>query len=167
MVILRARPGKDGRKPPSWWRTPLLRQSGLLVGGEPYLILSHHDREQWHIPHDCHNSWSRVTCHTYHTHTFSSMKAAVLGVSLLLAAQSALAFPTDQVILSTDRFPKLPEYHNYVDEFLSDAKKAILKGKKDLEKWIHRGRQFIKENGLLCEYYVACSCTLSTHSFVW
>ncbi|KAG5639177.1 hypothetical protein H0H81_006081 [Sphagnurus paluster] len=36
-------------------------------------------------------------------------------------------------------------------EFLSDAKKAILKGKHNMQKWFHDGKEFIKQNGLLYE----------------
>jgi len=36
-------------------------------------------------------------------------------------------------------------------EFLTDAKKAILKGKHNMQKWFHNGREFIKQNGLLYE----------------
>jgi cathepsin A (carboxypeptidase C) len=39
-----------------------------------------------------------------------------------------------------------------VNEWLDDAKKAILKGKKNLEKWYHGGKEFIKQNGLLCRF---------------
>ena len=37
-------------------------------------------------------------------------------------------------------------------EFLSDAEKVILKGKKNMEKWYHDGKEFIKQNDLLCAY---------------
>jgi len=35
-------------------------------------------------------------------------------------------------------------------EFLSDAKKAILRGKNEMQKWFHQGKEYIKQNGLLC-----------------
>jgi cathepsin A (carboxypeptidase C) len=35
-------------------------------------------------------------------------------------------------------------------EWLDDGKKAILAGKKNLETWFHEGREYIKQNGLLC-----------------
>ncbi|KAF8894827.1 carboxypeptidase C [Infundibulicybe gibba] len=34
---------------------------------------------------------------------------------------------------------------------LSDAKQAILKGKQDMQRWFHEGKEFIKQNGLLYE----------------
>ncbi|KIK04018.1 hypothetical protein K443DRAFT_676325 [Laccaria amethystina LaAM-08-1] len=40
---------------------------------------------------------------------------------------------------------------NDVLEFLSDTEKAILKGKKNMEKWYHDGKEFIKQNDLLYE----------------
>lgn len=36
-------------------------------------------------------------------------------------------------------------------EYLSDAEKVILKGKKNMEKWYHDGKEFIKQNDLLYE----------------
>lgn len=36
-------------------------------------------------------------------------------------------------------------------DFLSDSKQAILDGKQDLDKWMHDGKEFIKQNHLLCE----------------
>ena len=43
---------------------------------------------------------------------------------------------------------------DYAAEFLTDAKKAILKGKQNMQKWFHDGKEFIKQNGLLCLYFV-------------
>ena len=40
------------------------------------------------------------------------------------------------------------------EEFLTDAKKAILKGKTNMQKWFHDGKEFIKQHGLLCPYFV-------------
>lgn len=36
-------------------------------------------------------------------------------------------------------------------ELLTDAKKAILKGKTNMQKWFHDGKEFIKQHGLLYE----------------
>ena len=38
-----------------------------------------------------------------------------------------------------------------VMECMDDAKKAILKGKENLEKWYHEGNEYIKQDELLCE----------------
>ena len=42
-------------------------------------------------------------------------------------------------------------FYDSTTELLNDAKKAILKGKKNMQKWFHDGREYIKQNGLLCE----------------
>jgi len=44
------------------------------------------------------------------------------------------------------------EFHDVATEWLDDAKKAILKGKKNLEKWYHKGREYIKQDNLLYEF---------------
>ncbi|KAH9474506.1 hypothetical protein JR316_0012966 [Psilocybe cubensis] len=44
------------------------------------------------------------------------------------------------------------EFLDVASEWLDDAKKAILKGKKNLDKWFHDGREFIKRDNLLYEY---------------
>ncbi|KAH9483643.1 Carboxypeptidase Y-like protein A [Psilocybe cubensis] len=44
------------------------------------------------------------------------------------------------------------EFLDVASEWLDDAKKAILKGKKNLDKWFHDGREFIKQDNLLYEY---------------
>ena len=36
-------------------------------------------------------------------------------------------------------------------EWIDDAKKTILKGKEDMERWYHEGREYIKQNNLLCK----------------
>jgi len=36
-------------------------------------------------------------------------------------------------------------------QWLDDARKAILKEKKNLEKWFYKGRQYIKQDNLLCK----------------
>ena len=36
-------------------------------------------------------------------------------------------------------------------EWMDDAKKAILRGKENLERWYHEGTEYIKQDNLLCE----------------
>jgi cathepsin A (carboxypeptidase C) len=85
---------------------------------------------------------------------------AFISFSLLVAAS----------LIPTYALPPLPDYgiqislvlrpppsisnnvFNDVSEFLSDTEKAILKGKKNMEKWYHDGKEFIKQNDLLCAY---------------
>lgn len=39
---------------------------------------------------------------------------------------------------------------NPLNDWLDTAKHEILSGKKNLEKWFYKGRQYIKQNNLLC-----------------
>ena len=75
---------------------------------------------------------------------------SVLGALLLLGTQS-LAFPAEQFVLSSANHFGGSISHT-AELFLDDAKKAVLQGKEEMEKWIHNGKEFIKANGLLCEY---------------
>jgi cathepsin A (carboxypeptidase C) len=43
------------------------------------------------------------------------------------------------------------EFRDATSEWLDDAKQAILMGKKNMEKWFHDGREYIKQDNLLCE----------------
>ncbi|KAG6909590.1 hypothetical protein DXG01_016629 [Tephrocybe rancida] len=87
-------------------------------------------------------------------------------VSLLLvpclfaSLQGVLGSPTqdhDQVVLGgSSKLPTggLRNWESSLEsatDFLSDAKKAILKGKHNLEKWYHNGKEYVKQNGLLYE----------------
>ncbi|PPQ66021.1 hypothetical protein CVT26_010777 [Gymnopilus dilepis] len=44
------------------------------------------------------------------------------------------------------------QFVDVATEWLDDAKKAILNGKKNLEKWYHNGREYIKQDNLLYEF---------------
>ncbi|KIM49641.1 hypothetical protein M413DRAFT_438816 [Hebeloma cylindrosporum] len=44
------------------------------------------------------------------------------------------------------------EFRDAASEWLDDAKKAILKGKKNMEKWFHDGKEYIKQDNLLYEF---------------
>ncbi|KAH0584572.1 hypothetical protein H2248_010105 [Termitomyces sp. 'cryptogamus'] len=92
------------------------------------------------------------------TITVSLLLISCLSVSL----QRVLAIPAQdsaQVVLGDNRkqptlvggFPDLESGLESVSGFLSDAKKAILKEKHNLEKWFHDGREYIKQHGLLYE----------------
>jgi cathepsin A (carboxypeptidase C) len=75
----------------------------------------------------------------------------------LLHLSASLASPTEQIVfglggLSRDQQPSSGDAYHVVNEWLDDAKKAILKGKKNLDKWYHGGKEFIKQNGLLCRF---------------
>ncbi len=70
----------------------------------------------------------------------------------LLSLPIALASPTEQIPLGDVRVPtEYSSAKNVADQFLSDAKKAILKGKENMQNWYHDGKEYIKQNNLLCE----------------
>ncbi|KAJ6614660.1 carboxypeptidase C [Mycena sp. CBHHK59/15] len=80
------------------------------------------------------------------------MKALTI-ILPLLSFPTSFASPTgEQIVLGgTSRVPGLSDGVYAVNEWLGDAKKAILNGKKEMEKWYHDGKEFIKQNGLLYE----------------
>lgn len=43
------------------------------------------------------------------------------------------------------------KFQGMASEWIDDAKKAILKGKENLERWYHEGKEYIKQDNLLCE----------------
>jgi len=51
------------------------------------------------------------------------------------------------------------DFRDTASEWLDDAKKAILKGKKNMEKWFHNGREYIKQDDLLCECSLTFLCS--------
>ncbi|KAF9009563.1 carboxypeptidase C [Cyathus striatus] len=55
--------------------------------------------------------------------------------------------------IKTDRLASTVQYgEDFASHLLSDAKQAILKGKSDMQKWYHKGKEYIKQNGLLYEF---------------
>ncbi|KAF5372899.1 hypothetical protein D9758_001450 [Tetrapyrgos nigripes] len=81
------------------------------------------------------------------------MKPSSFCWLLPLISISALASPAEQVVLG-DVFKnvRLPtKFESTANKFLSDAKKAILFGKENMQKWYHDGREFIKQNDMLYE----------------
>ena len=86
--------------------------------------------------------------------------SSLLPLSLLLVSPlSSLAVPsyTDgQAVFSQKPLLGMSEdkFEGMAMEWLDDAKKAILKGKENLERWYHEGKEFIKQNNLLCENHM-------------
>lgn len=79
------------------------------------------------------------------------MKTSLL-VLPLLSLTTSLAFPTgEQVVLGNGNINIPERFQATAQDYLSDAKKAILKGKKNLDKWYHDGKEYIKQNELLCK----------------
>lgn len=84
------------------------------------------------------------------------MKAltSLVSISLLLCSSlSASAAPSDfDDALQTPFSFAEEHFRETAFEWLDDGKKAILAGKKNLETWFHEGREYIKQNGLLCTW---------------
>lgn len=77
-----------------------------------------------------------------------------LWVLPLLSLSSVFASP-EQVVLSDNFLIDKAALKSVANQFLSDAKKAILEGKKNLETWFHDGKEFVKQNELLCTCSIA------------
>lgn len=84
--------------------------------------------------------------------------SCLLAISISSTALHVLGSPApsvDQVVLSGLKaaFPSSEsKWDATSSDFLSDAKQVILKGKENMQKWYHDGKEFLKQNGLLCEY---------------
>lgn len=96
----------------------------------------------------------------------TTMKSHVSLLSLLPLA--TLAFPTgDQVVFKNGASQIQEQWsafgHSAMD-FLDETKRAILTGKKNMEKWYHDGSEYIKQNDLLCMLFLPALCTRSSIS---
>lgn len=74
------------------------------------------------------------------------------------ARQTVLEFGRAHSSLSSQHLPG-------ASEWLDEAKKVILKGKKNLEKWYYQGREYIKQDNLMCELFGAAQ--LRSHWTPW
>ena len=85
---------------------------------------------------------------------------SLLPLSLLLVSPlSSLAvpsYPDAQAVFNQKPLLGVSEdkFEGMAMEWLDDAKKAILKGKENLERWYHEGKEFIKQDNLLCENHM-------------
>lgn len=66
----------------------------------------------------------------------------ILGAPNPLDAQAVFGVPH-----STNNFE---DYSGIASHFLSEGKKAILKGKNNMETWYHDGKEYLKQDNLLC-----------------
>ena len=75
------------------------------------------------------------------------------GFWLLSLLPAVLANPApQQVTFSLNGHDN--NVRNVVDQYLDAGKKAILRGKKNLENWYHDGKEYIKQNDLLCAQFI-------------
>ncbi|KIK71004.1 hypothetical protein GYMLUDRAFT_33108 [Collybiopsis luxurians FD-317 M1] len=78
------------------------------------------------------------------------MKFWLLSVLPIVIAH----YTPEQYVLNGDRLSMdnpSTAVKNIADQFLSDAKKVVLQGKKNMQIWLHQGKEFIKQNDLLYE----------------
>ncbi|KAF7777651.1 hypothetical protein Agabi119p4_3723 [Agaricus bisporus var. burnettii] len=82
------------------------------------------------------------------------MKGALSLLALASLCRSfvyAAPHNEDQVVLGNIPFEMGSKIKTSVLDFIDDGKKEILKGKANMEKWLHAGKEFIKQDDLLYE----------------
>ena len=84
------------------------------------------------------------------------MKSLLPFVILCYSLVSAVPFNDAQVVL--DRVPSAQDIFKVtnglkhsVADYLQDSKKEILKGKVNMQKWMHAGKEYIMQDNLLCK----------------
>jgi cathepsin A (carboxypeptidase C) len=70
--------------------------------------------------------------------------------SLYCSVIYAAPYNEDQVVLGNIPFHMGSEIKHSVLDFIEDGKKEILKGKGNMQKWFHAGKEFIKQDDMLC-----------------
>ncbi|KAK7055152.1 Alpha/Beta hydrolase protein [Favolaschia claudopus] len=79
------------------------------------------------------------------------MKAALSLLSVFWGVQVIARSLEPQALFQVDENSLAGVSSNFAPQWLDASKQAILKGKKNLEKWYHDGREFVKQNELLYE----------------
>jgi len=83
----------------------------------------------------------------------SSLSSPVLGAPpALVINEPAEGFLNQRPFLGITG----DQFRGIASDWSSDAKKAILRGKNNLEKWYHDGREYIKQDNLLCTSWTFC-----------
>jgi hypothetical protein len=88
---------------------------------------------------------------------------AILATTSVFAAPPSFFDGAQQVVLGGAE----TKFKGIANQYLSEAKQAILKGKKELETWYHDGKEFIKQNNLLCEFVIGSCVVLVILLFTW
>lgn len=91
------------------------------------------------------------------------MKGALSLLALASLCRSfvyAAPHNEDQVVLSNIPFEMGSKIKTSVLDFIDDGKKEILKGKANMEKWLHAGKEFIKQDDLLCKLFLDATLSL-------
>jgi cathepsin A (carboxypeptidase C) len=85
------------------------------------------------------------------------MKAVISSLLLLSIPLAAYGAPPafdgiarPQTPFNLGKF-SAEQFRDSATEWLDDAMKNVLQGKKNMEKWFHQGREYIKQDNLLCE----------------
>ncbi|KAJ4486154.1 carboxypeptidase C [Lentinula aciculospora] len=74
----------------------------------------------------------------------------IIWLLSLISLSGALSTPSTEQVFLSNGFIEQTTLKS-VDQFLTDVEKAILKGKKNMQNWIHDGKEYIKQNDLLYE----------------
>lgn len=84
--------------------------------------------------------------------TMRAVSLLLISCLILVAhpASGSPAFDHSQAIFESFKRP-LEHTESSAAGFLSDAKKAILNGKHNMQKWFFKGKEYIKQNGLMCK----------------
>jgi hypothetical protein len=85
--------------------------------------------------------------HSLHYSSPSKMRTLLLGLylSIIPLCYGSPPYWDGQVVFDG--------YHHPKGSILSNAKKAMLKGKTNQQKWLHDGKEFITQNGLMCQHF--------------
>ena len=98
------------------------------------------------------DSWASYRLSTTTMKLQRLLPLAILATTSVLAAPPSFFDGAQQAVLGSAE----AKFKGVANQYLSDAKQAILKGKKELETWYHDGKEFIKQNNLLCEWVMPC-----------
>jgi cathepsin A (carboxypeptidase C) len=78
-------------------------------------------------------------------------------ISLCCSIASAVPYDGAQVVLNQTPldggFGIGNQLKHSVLDYLEESKKGILKGKANMQKWMHAGKEYIKQDNLLCELF--------------
>ena len=112
-----------------------------------------HGGTRWHCPttKSQHQRFASATMKTGRLLPLSFLVFSSLAVHA--APSPSLDFGLEAADIAQTVFSQNPfsdELRSEASQWLDEAKELILRGKKNLDKWDHKGRQYIKQDSLLC-----------------
>jgi len=94
--------------------------------------------------------------------TFPLSFLIILSLTANAAPSNSFDSALDVVDIAQTILPQNPfnvELRSVTLQRLDEAKQVILRGKKNLERWVYKGRHYIKQNNLLCSINSLSLCT--------